>query len=283
MKPFIQLLVLVLVLTLLVEDSDAFWGRRRRRRRRSSCQRAVGSSRKLTTTKEVAKRLMEYSAAAYVRDRTLLEEWSCKLCRTKLRDFRYNGTAYNARYHTLAYIGYDTRMNAIVLTFRGSQRDVRNWLLVNFRIRKVRPSYLGRKFGKVHRGFYEAYRVLRGKVHRLVRNMINKYPSAKLIITGHSLGGALATLAAADLKVHGLYHSPIMVNFGSPMVGNRCFVNAYSNTVKLSNRFIHRRTFSRIDPVTILPAWGYRHVGRAVYDRDGRRHLTYFGQRPTNY
>jgi predicted lipase len=51
------------------------------------------------------------------------------------------------------------------------------------------------------------------------------YPYLPVVVTGHSLGGAIATLAAVDLVEEGIV-SPGNIgvwNFGSPRVGNQIF------------------------------------------------------------
>ena len=50
-------------------------------------------------------------------------------------------------------------------------------------------------------GFWEAYAVVRDDLHEIVRRELKKSP-AHLYFIGHSLGGALATLAALDASIH---------------------------------------------------------------------------------
>lgn len=47
--------------------------------------------------------------------------------------------------------------------------------------------------GKVHRGFYEAYKALKDFVQSY---LFQFYAGQKIIISGHSLGGAIALLLA---------------------------------------------------------------------------------------
>lgn len=44
----------------------------------------------------------------------------------------------------------------------------------------------------VHAGFLEDYRLIEGKVDAKVTALIQKYPTARILATGHSLGGALS-------------------------------------------------------------------------------------------
>ncbi len=55
-------------------------------------------------------------------------------------------------------------------------------------------------------------------------------PDARLCITGHSLGGAVAVLFAARLMDMGVPTEQLdVVTFGAPAVGNRAFADAYSD------------------------------------------------------
>jgi len=113
--------------------------------------------------------------------------------------------------------------------------------------------------GKVHRGFKaalaEIWTDLEDYISTLQKNNL------KIWLTGHSLGAALATLAADRYgNVQGLY------TFGSPRVGDPDFkkgftVNAY--------RFV-----CNSDIVTKVPPSGmFRHVGELRFiDNDGKIH-----------
>lgn len=75
--------------------------------------------------------------------------------------------------------------------------------------------------GKVHTGFFEAFHRIRGSL-RLPEDFV---------FVGHSLGGAIATLAASYFKANA-------ITFGCPRVGNRRFVRSlakYSNVVRYVN------------------------------------------------
>ena len=90
---------------------------------------------------------------------------------------------------------------------------------------------------------------------------LRAHPSEKLYLTGHSLGGAAAILAAARLS--DLDVSPdqlIVTTFGAPAVGNEDFVRTYQN------RFTLRRVVMRGDPVKdALPSpLGFHHFGERI-------------------
>jgi hypothetical protein len=115
--------------------------------------------------------------------------------------------------------------------------------------------------GKVHRGFKEALDEVWEKAG-LLDYLRRKDSGGRTIwFTGHSLGAALATLAASRYgNLRGLY------TYGSPRVGDRDFKKEFpSKTYRFKN---HR------DPVTrVPPPFLYEHVGELKYiDSQGLIH-----------
>ena len=53
--------------------------------------------------------------------------------------------------------------------------------------------------------------------------MTANHPTAKLIVTGHSLGAAQATLAALEINEY-IKKIDVFYIYGSPRVGNKKFV-----------------------------------------------------------
>jgi predicted lipase len=87
------------------------------------------------------------------------------------------------------------------------------------------------------------------------------HQNSKVLVTGHSLGAAMATLAAVDLANAG--YDTDLITFGSPRVGNKAFSEYVNNTVNGVNlRVTHGN-----DIVTVFPPQltGYHHVGREVH------------------
>lgn len=115
-------------------------------------------------------------------------------------------------------------------------------------------------FGKVHRGFNEEVDDLWPRLeHALKANQ------RTLWFTGHSLGGAMATICAGRCFLSEIESLPwALFTYGSPRVGDRRFVNF----VELN----HTRWVNNNDIVTrVPPVWmGYRHSGQEMYlDRNG--------------
>lgn len=107
--------------------------------------------------------------------------------------------------------------DALMVVFRGTEPDVYKDILADAYLTPV--DFPGK--GKVHAGFYYA---LSGDCWRHILEVLDR-PENKaksLWISGHSLGAALAMVAAAHLRPAGLY------NFGSPRVGNTAFCASFA-------------------------------------------------------
>lgn len=134
------------------------------------------------------------------------------------------------------------RKQTLYIIFRGTlttQEWMRN---ISFNLK----DYLLPDYGKVHEGFIQIYKLTRdGLLTALSRQKKN----TKIIIAGHSLGGALATLAAPDIEASTGLKIGAIYTFGSPRVGDDSFVKAY-------NRAYSEKTFriaNTSDIVTSIP------------------------------
>lgn len=147
----------------------------------------------------------------------------------------------------------------IIVAFRGTKpTDVTDWL-VDAKFLKTEHE-LG---GKVHSGFsgsFEAVEAQLGEV--LTQFSANTIP---IWFVGHSLGGAMAVLAAAKFRenVGGIY------TYGQPRVANKKFSRAFSEKVPM--RLVHRvvyQEWTRLeDRVAHVPirAQGFVHIPRSYW------------------
>jgi triacylglycerol lipase len=159
--------------------------------------------------------------------------------------------ASNETYIIVAFRGTESRRRSGAKDFRNILADVKadsNIMLVE--------SEHG---GKVHKGFNDALDEIWKDLFHYIKSL--HCPSRSLWITGHSLGAALATLAAARYgDVQSLY------TFGSPRVGDTGFKEHFAIRTY--------RVVNNTDIVTAVPPPGlYRHVGELWYiDSDGLIH-----------
>ncbi|MBU4311789.1 MAG: lipase family protein [Candidatus Omnitrophica bacterium] len=150
----------------------------------------------------------------------------------------------------------------IILTFRGTD-SIEDWI-TDADARLVKGPW-----GRVHRGFREALNCIWHDIKRTLTEF--QYKSQPFWIAGHSLGGALATLAAAKFIKEEYKRPKGIYTFGQPRVGNKIFVRDF-------NALLKRRTFRFVnneDIVTRVPprTLKYEHIGNACYlDNSGKLH-----------
>ena len=137
----------------------------------------------------------------------------------------------------------------VILSFPGSNNKG-DWL-TDFHTRQV-PLFPSGDSGLVHVGFLTYYLSLETQIMGVLRQMRLK----TLILTGHSLGGAVATIACARLAYQLPRVKVVCMTFGSPRVGDRNFGQWYRRKVNRTYRFVMER-----DPAPSFPSsHKYMHV-----------------------
>ncbi|MHC8333341.1 lipase family protein [Pseudomonas sp. LB3P25] len=98
--------------------------------------------------------------------------------------------------------------------------------------------------GKAHQGFYKAYKAM----SKFVQVYLDQfYSGQKIIICGHSLGGAIATLLAEALRRSPNAYDILLYTYGSPRAGDADFVNGAAGLA-------HHRMANNNDPIPSVPA-----------------------------
>ncbi|XP_042497813.1 triacylglycerol lipase OBL1-like isoform X2 [Macadamia integrifolia] len=195
------------------------------------------------------------------------------------------------RNDTQAFIFCDKPENAemIVVAFRGTELfNLRDWAT------DIDLSWLNLgEMGKVHVGFMRALGFQKDAkdaqtgwpkenkgdkvlayytIKEKLRQLLEQNPNAKILVTGHSLGGALAILFPAIL----LYHQENSIldrlcgvyTFGQPRVGDRKFGYIMEKQLNGTSRRYYRVVY-RYDIVPrVPPQWSllpFAHFGVCIY------------------
>uniref|UniRef100_A0A0N4ZBW6 Lipase_3 domain-containing protein n=1 Tax=Parastrongyloides trichosuri TaxID=131310 RepID=A0A0N4ZBW6_PARTI len=167
-----------------------------------------------------------------------------------------------------AYVAVDTESEAIIIAHRGSGGGIQIAMEVIETLFDEKEAFPAG--GNVARYFYDAWALVwNGGLRDVFLTVRNSNPNYKVWITGHSLGGAMASLTAANIGYHG--YSPkekiMAITFGEPRLGDESYANAFDNLVGYSYRVVHRR-----DPVPHLPLMNmlnYTHTKEEIfYDND---------------
>jgi triacylglycerol lipase len=159
----------------------------------------------------------------------------------------------------------------VVVAFRGTETglrrndpDFRHIFLDLWTDAQARLVSFGAGAGKVHGGFLAGYNAVEARLRGALAGLDPRLP---VWFTGHSLGAALATVAAARAeRLQGLY------TYGSPRVGDVAFAQSFSRKFADMGGDRHFRFVHDNDVVTVVPPNGlYRHVGSLKHiDSRGR-------------
>lgn len=137
--------------------------------------------------------------------------------------------------------------DVVLLSFRGSE-SLGDWLGNLGLMGTARPH------GVVHSGFLGAYLV----VQPLVSQTLRRTQGKRVLVTGHSLGGALAAIFAAEeqsqFNIGGIY------TYGQPRTGSNGFTELFAT--KYANSCF--RFVNDDDIVPRIPP-GYQHAGRLIH------------------
>ena len=168
----------------------------------------------------------------------------------------------------LGYLAYDPSKNIIFLIFRGKlDISIINW------VQNLTP------FDKcdgcsVPEGFYLTYNNLKPEnIINDVKALYAKYPTAKVVVSGHSLGGAMAYFGYLDV-CEAIGKVDLFITYGSPRVGNQNF-QRFFQAMKCGSKKI--RVVNDRDPTPHGPPtlfWNFHGYSEVFYN-DGSSEYTF--------
>ena len=173
--------------------------------------------------------------------------------------FNMSGKIADANIFYASKYDKETDENIYIVAFRGT--DSKKDMSVNKKTTKVFFSgstinefktnsamkNIKNNMPQVHRGFFEYTMVAFGKESAdssEISEMFLNNSKKRFIITGHSLGGAVATVYASVLIDLGVPKEKItVITFGAPAIGNKAFSEEYKDKINLI------RVYSKYDPI----------------------------------
>ncbi|GME81316.1 unnamed protein product [Ambrosiozyma monospora] len=180
----------------------------------------------------------------------------------------------------------------IVIAFQGSSTFL-DWILDFSFIPVDFNSYGSSKLGletttvdtkdpTVHTGFKTASDNFFDYSIEVLEHLIAKYPNYKIVVSGHSLGGALASLVGLELNLMG--YNPAIVSFAGPKVFGSTlatWVDQEFDTTGYVSKLdtqqvstVEPGTYTRVThigdmvPCAPLVKMGYRHAGSEFYIKE---------------
>lgn len=216
----------------------------------------------------LAQILVEFSSVVYINDLDSLIAWNCSRCDGLTKGFVLVELIVDVQHCLQAFVGVAENLNAIVIAFRGTQENsVQNWM-EDLYFKQLDLNYPGVTGAMVHRGFYTAYHntTLRQSVVAAVMSLKEKHEFS-VMVTGHSMGGAMAAFCALDLTVNYDLKDIQVVTFGQPRIGNSIFAAYYSALLPNTYRMTHAHDIvPHLPPYySLFPRRTYHHFGREIW------------------
>jgi len=152
---------------------------------------------------------------------------------------------------------------AVTLAFRGTQ-TWQEMVITDCNVFPSTPDWM--QYYSILAGFNSMYVSIRQAVMNILNGIT--FGTRPLYLTGHSLGGALATLAAADYAANAAsYPVTAVYTFGSPRVGSYItFAEYYNGVTPVNPNSISSYTYRVARPsdvVTLIPPGPlYYHVSQ---------------------
>ncbi|PHH78706.1 hypothetical protein CDD82_2889 [Ophiocordyceps australis] len=200
-------------------------------------------------------------------DMTLVTTWSTGLLRGD----------------SCGYMALDGHGRGLIVAFRGTY-SITNTIVDLSTMPQAYIPYTGHGAAScrnctVHMGFLQSWRSARSMILPHLMALKAKDPAVPIHLIGHSLGGAIACLAAVELKTLLGWKNVVVTTFGEPRVGNHQlarFIDHVFQLDKVGNAASpwYRRVTHANDPVPLLPwdEWGYgSHAGEIFISKKDLR------------
>lgn len=182
--------------------------------------------------------------------------------------FKSQQTIINLQFMKLIKFDPSVNKHIIILVFKGTDK-VEDWAT---NLSSMETRFIGEASANVHKGFQDAVKLFLRTVkkndfklddqwYRLEEKIFaDLNANTKIILTGHSLGGAIATLAACYFYDKGVAAENLEVyTFGAPPIGTEDFVTHYDQKFpfyRLVNEF---DIIPKLDSISAL-----HHLGEAI-------------------
>lgn len=158
----------------------------------------------------------------------------------------------------------------VLVSYRGTKLSEPKEVLHDLQIHQSNMKFAEKNYA-VHAGFIKEYKASKDN---LIRTFAQVDSSKPIIFSGHSLGGAVANIAALDFTAN----KPIenanvsnVVTFGAPRVFSPSAAKLY-NKLELGKKTL--RVVQRGDPIPeMVPYLAYNHTGKKIVQLDYKAQL----------
>ncbi|CAE6463472.1 unnamed protein product [Rhizoctonia solani] len=213
-----------------------------------------------------------FAAAAYCSPESRVS-WQCKSCQAdSIKDFQVYKSGGDGGRVQYWYVGWWPSQNSVVVGRQGTDLTKIEAIITDVTLLPVELSstqFPGRPIlAKAHVGFLASHTRSAVDILSAVKGVLAQRNATKILVIGHSLGAALATLDGLYLQTQlGSAVNVTIKGFGGPRVGNDVFADFVNEKISSITRITNKK-----DIVPVLPpvSLGFRHTtGEEHINADG--------------
>jgi len=204
--------------------------------------------------------------SSYCGNSRVNSSFNCYWCRMEgvNNNFRFVASWNNPTSKIFGFTGI--KGNTIYVAWRGTVlTDIDNWAK-NFQLNQV--NYPPASGAKVHSGFFSNYNSARDQSLAAVTKAVSLCPGCKITVTGHSLGGALATFSALDIA-RGISNNIFLLTLSGPRVGNGAFADYVQRTISHRWRIVNKADLVPHVPFSLFQS--FKHFGGEAWNIAGNQ------------
>lgn len=194
-------------------------------------------------TTELAKYFLNFAAFGYCTIKEMEERTCCQDILDQEGWEVIEKETINFDNYNFAILKHD-EYKKIIMTFPGTRGK---YQFIQEVLQSNGVPLDGDKKEKIMNYFKQVWVLIKSIIGEKLKTLYSKYPEYQYIFTGHSLGAAIATIAALDsVKYENLKrteNSPVLITYGQPRTGNDIFANQVMNHIPIIYRVVRQGDF----------------------------------------
>ncbi|KAJ1914702.1 hypothetical protein H4219_004675 [Mycoemilia scoparia] len=204
-----------------------------------------------------------YAAAAY-QGGDVIKNWTCNHCLLPVIKHTTVHTQWNEFIPpSQGFVATNDLRKEIIIAAKGTENIFQMVMDTEAIMQMIFRKVFGSK-GEVHTGFGRGYESSKPYIYSVLPGLLEKYPDYSVVLTGHSLGGAIAALGARELFTvyPGIRDKLRLYTYGEPRLGDKDFATDFNRMQIPSHRIVHNQD---VVPHYHVQALGYVHHDREYW------------------
>lgn len=188
---------------------------------------------------------------------------------SKTLDCDYNDVKFIKVHDTECLVIYDAKVSRLYIAFKWTEEDEISDVGAHLLTKAIKVQGIG----KVHSGYYQKYKLIEHDLLAIIDRFVRRAnkPVFEICVTGHSLGGALASIAYLALNNY------LEEHFDENMCSMWCSTTGSCRSIKstlMAKQDIQCINFVNFEDYITLYPLGYKHLGKVLIIKDKGKRIT---------